>query len=108
MRKALTTLVFLLSSILVYGQSIDTLSNKIYAVQLFSTTMNPYPHVEEIYELTEKDNVFIEPKTVEGVIHYRYLVKCQSIQEANQEKLILMQLYEDAFIVYYNRNERYN
>lgn len=108
MRNLILTLA-IISSFVITGLSQQDHSFKSNAVQLFSTSIFPYPNEYKIYELVDSNDVYIEPVKIEGKRYYRYLVKCRSIQEARQTLKIVSQTFKDAFIVhYYKDKKRFN
>jgi hypothetical protein len=109
MKKTILTLMLLLFSLAAISQTKDTSKICCYSVQLFSTTIYPYPFEGDFYQVVEKDSMYTEMVKVGEKIHHRYLVKCNSLMEANQILAIVRQRYTDAFIVYYYSNgERFN
>ena len=104
MKKTLLTLVFLLLTTALFSQISDTSKICCYSVQLFSTTIYPYPFEGDMYELV--DSMYTETITVGEKKYHRYLVKCSSLLEANQVLAIVRERYKDSFIVYYYSDGR--
>ena len=109
MKKLFITILFMLFSFAAISQVRDTVKICCYSVQLFSTTIYPYPFEGDMVQLVGKDSIYTEMLESNGKIYHRYLVKCSTLRRANELLAIVRERYKDAFIVYYYSNgKRFN